>query len=102
MGVLQYNSIGTVIRLTIEEDGSAVNVSGVSTKQIKFTDPGGTVTTQTATFYTDGTDGIIQYTTVDGDLDVVGEWQAQAYVAGLSGWTGHSTIHRFRVEPNLS
>lgn len=99
MGVHKYNNIGVAFKATIQEDGAAVDVSTASTKQIKFTKPDGTVETKTATFVTDGTDGVIQYVTVDGDLDMTGGWKATGYVEGLGGFTGHSTDHEFRVEP---
>ena len=59
--------VGTVFRLTITDtDGTAIDVSTATTKYIYFQDPAGTKTQQTAAFYTDGTDGKIQYTTIAG------------------------------------
>ena len=60
-----------------------------------------TVLTKTASFYTDGSDGIIQYTTINGDLDTAGEWGVQAYIVSASG-TWHSDIIPMRVYPNVS
>ena len=98
--------VGNTIRLTITEDGSAQDISTVTTKKIKFRTPRGVLIEKTAAFYTSGTDGKIQYTTEAGFFDakdprLAGEWQAQAYVAGLGGFTGHSTIAHFTVLPNL-
>jgi len=89
----------TTFRVTLVDDGTAVNVSAATTKQLKFQGPDGTSYTKTASFYTDGSDGIIQWTATDGFL-TVGNWLMQAYIV-MSGWTGHSDIHKFTVYANL-
>lgn len=101
MATHKYNSIGTAFKATIKEDGVALDVSGVSTKAIDFKKPDGTVVSKTASFVTDGTDGQIEYVTVNGDLNVVGEWKFEGYVAGLGGWTGASDTHSFVVEARI-
>lgn len=93
---IHVGDIGTVFRLTITEDGAAVDVSLATTKQIKFLAPNGTLLTKTATFTTDGTDGQIEYATVADDLSLPGKWQIQAHVA-ISGWDGHSEALTFTV-----
>lgn len=99
---MQVGDVGTVIRLTIEDGGSAVDVSSASTKQIILLSPtqGATALTKTASFTTDGTDGRIEYATVAGDIDVPGWWKVQAKVV-LSSGTWSSTPVRFRVRSNL-
>jgi len=98
---IHLGDIGTEFRCTIKDSGTAVDISSASSvKQIKFKKPDCTVVTKSATFYTDGTDGIISYVTVDGDLDIAGLWQAQAYVELTSG-KYHSDIISFRVYDNL-
>lgn len=73
--------IGTIFRLTITDTaGTAIDVSTASVKYIYFQDPSGNKVKKTATFTTDGTDGIIQYTTIAGDIDEEGVWQVQGYV----------------------
>lgn len=58
----------------------------------------------TATFYTDGTDGILQYTTISGDikampLDAAPQlWLARAQFT-LAGWSGKSEPDNFWVDP---
>lgn len=105
----------TLFVLTIkDENGEAVDVSGAvsaGTKEIIFTKPPPTSTdvTQTASFYTDGTDGKLKYQAVGGhneathtsaDLDTAGVWQVQAYVFISSKWY-HSDIEKFEVFDNL-
>lgn len=73
--------IGTVFRLTIvDADLSAIDVSSATVKKIYFQDSSGNVTSKDAEFYTDGSDGIIQYTAVSGDIDEAGTWRIQGYV----------------------
>ena len=94
------DDIGTVFLVTLYDGSTALDVSGAIVKQIVFQDADGTVTTQTATFTTDGTDGKIQYTTIADDLSVVGKWKIQGYVQLASGqWK--SNVGNFRVYSNL-
>lgn len=103
MEVAQKNAIGVRIQVTIMEDNSPVDISAVTTKQIVFKKPDGTVTTETATNVTDGTDGKIEYRTVAGFLNVAGEWKAQGYVVFPGGgFDGRSDITQFEVAPNLA
>lgn len=60
--------------------------------------------TVTATLYTDGTDGNLQYTTIAGDVPAVpwgGQpqlWQVRPMFT-LSGWTGKGEPDSFWVDP---
>lgn len=78
--------IGTIFRLAIVDTaGTAIDVSTAAVKFIYFQKPDGTKTKETAAFYTDGSDGIIQYTAVAGDIDQVGAWRVQGYVETSDG-----------------
>ena len=90
----------TTFEIEVYDGDTLVDISGATTKQIKFYDPTGTTTTKTASFTTDGTDGKMDYTCVADDLDVVGTWQYQGYLV-MPGFTGHTDIHRFQVYANL-
>ena len=60
---------GQVAQLTINDvdTGAAADISSYSsTIQMIFTDPSGTETAKTATFVTDGSDGLIKYTIESG------------------------------------
>ena len=97
---IHLNDIGTVFRLTIYDGSSILDVSSASVKEIIFQKPDGTSVTKTAAFYTDGTDGIIQYTTIANDLDATGTWKIQAKVT-LPGGTWSSCTQKFKVYANL-
>ncbi len=77
----------------------AADISGYSaTIEMLFTDPSGTVTAKGATFDTDGTDGVIKYTTEDGLINKAGDWRVRGRVQG--GSTKLSTVtHKFYVYP---
>lgn len=98
---IRKGDIGTVIRCTVKEAGSALDLSGATTKQIKIQKPDGTILTKTAAFTTDGTDGQIQYTTISGDADLIGRYEIQVVITGLSGWSGASTTWSFEAESTL-
>ena len=89
----------TTFELTLYDDDAVVDISSATTKQIKFYDPAGTTTTQTGSFTTDGTDGKLEFTATAGFL-TAGGWRCQAYLI-MTGWTGHSDIHKFTVLANL-
>jgi hypothetical protein len=91
MTELHVGDYGTALKLTVTESGSAIDISGVTTKQIKLRTPDGRLLTKTASFTSTGTDGQFQYTVQQGDLDEPGRWRWQGYLAGLGGWTGHTS-----------
>lgn len=92
--------IGTVFKVTVKDGTSIVDVSSSTTKEIHFGKPDGTSLIGTAVFETDGTDGIIKYTTIANDLDQDGLWQIQAFVV-MSGGQWKSDIARFKVHANI-
>jgi len=87
--------------LTITEDCVAINISTATSKVIYLTKPSGEVLTKTASFVTDGTDGLIHYATVDGDLDESGIWKIQARIELGSGSSYGTPIKTFKVFCNL-
>ena len=99
------NDIGTIFRVTVYDatstGGSAIaNISAASTKQMIFSRSDGTTFTKTAVFTTDGSDGDIEYVSVDGDLNMAGTWHLQAYVVTPAGnW--RTDVGHFRVYDNL-
>jgi len=97
---LQVGDIGTAFRIRILDDDVVVNLSSCTLKQIIFKKPDGTIVEQTAVFYTDGVDGLIQYVSIDGDIDQTGRWKYQGYVEfGAQSW--HTNYVSFLVKDNL-
>ena len=96
---------GTIFHITVLETNEAeqnvvMNISTATTKQILFTKPSGTLLTKTAVFTTDGTNGQIQYVSIDGDLNEAGTWTWQGLLTFASGkW--HTTTGSFSVSAAL-
>jgi hypothetical protein len=94
---LHVGDIGAVIRLTVYEDGSPKNISSAVPKQLKIRKPDGSVTTKTASFSTDGTNGQLQCVTDISDLDQEGRYTVSAYMT-IGSWTGYTSPATFSVE----
>lgn len=98
---IRLNDIGTIFRIRILDNDEPVDLSGTTVKTIKFRKPDKTVVEKSAEFYTDGTDGYIQYTAVSGDIDVSGVWHIQAYIK-FADQEWHTTLDSFMVSKNIS
>ena len=98
---IHLGDIGTIFRLTIVDcDDVFIDISSATTKTISFRKADGTTVTKTGVFYTNGTDGIIDYISVADDLDMSGSWKIQAFVILSTGeWS--SDIGTFTVYDNL-
>ena len=90
------NDSGAQFRLTIRNAQGTTDVSGVVTKLMTFHRPDGSTIQREAAFYTDGTDGVICYTTIAGDLNVSGAWRVLAHV-DFGQTEFQSEIHSFSV-----
>lgn len=101
-GEIHKDDIGVKLRVTIvDDDDAAIDISAATTKQIVLKKPNGDILTKTASFEADGSDGIIYYTTISGDLDAIGTWKIQGIVI-ISSYTYHSSIESFKVHRNIS
>ncbi len=93
--------IGTVFRGTFKEDGTAVSIVGATTKNIIFEKPDGTTVTQAGSFFTDGSDGVLQYASIANDLNQGGKWRLQGHIILPSGaW--HSDVVNFKIYDTLT
>lgn len=98
---IHLDDIGTIFEITLYDEGAIVTqVSSATLKQIKILKPDGTLMAKTAAFKTDGSDGIIQYEAISGDLDTLGSYKIQGYVEMPCG-NFHSSIGKFKVHRNL-
>tara|TARA_R110002096_G_scaffold103519_1_gene227881 strand:+ start:228 stop:545 length:318 start_codon:yes stop_codon:yes gene_type:complete len=77
---IDIDDVGTSLRVTITEGGAVVDISAATDVEIELTKPGGTKVVKTAALLNDGTDGIIHYTTVSGDIDRKGTWSYRGIV----------------------
>ena len=98
---IHVGDTGTIFRVTIQDSNEvAVDISDATGKNIIFKKPDGSNIVKDATFYTNGADGIIQYTAVSGDIDAIGAWKIQAQVTTPSGFWS-SSFETFKVLRNL-
>lgn len=99
---IHVNDYGTIFRATFkDQDNAVVNISGATNKYFLFEKPDCTDVTKTASLYSDGTDGIIEYTVESGLFNIPGIWQVQGYVTYPNG-SWYSDIVEFRVRDNLA
>ena len=85
------------IKVSLVEDGSAVNISSASVLNLKIWKPSGTIVTKTASLFTDGTDGVLYASTSPTDLDEEGWYSVRAYIE-QGTFKGHSSKGKFLVE----
>ena len=61
---ITVNDIGITLRVTFQENDAALDVSTSTAKRILLQAPDGTIDTYTASYFTDGSDGKIEYKTI--------------------------------------
>jgi hypothetical protein len=79
-GRIYVGDWGVTIRVS-----TGIDVTSSTSRKLKVSKPNGVQATWNATIETPGTAGIIYYTTVDGDLNVVGDYKVQAEVVFATG-----------------
>lgn len=99
---LNVGEYGNLIELTVKdpETGQAADISSYTDLSVKCKSESGKEVTRDATFVTDGTDGKLEFTFEDGDLDEEGEWKLQA-VLGATGRLTKGRILEFYVKESL-
>lgn len=98
---IHLNDIGTQFKVTVQDcNSTAIDISDATNTDIIFKKPDGNTVTKDAGFYTDGSDGIIRYVAVDGDINIIGSWKIQASITTPSG-TWSSDFQTFKVHRNL-
>ena len=97
---IHKDDFGTIFRATIRDGSVIVDISTTNNKEFTFQKPDCSSLAVSGVFLTDGTDGIMQYTTVEGDLDQAGNWQIQGKVIfASSSW--NTNVHKFKVHENI-
>jgi len=103
---IHKNDVGVELVIEfVDEDGVVIDISTASTKQILLRKPGAAAVAKTGVFDTDGSDGLLKYTTTKVgsvyDLDRAGQWQIQGFaVIGTNEW--HTKVNTFEVAGNLN
>lgn len=97
---IHVDDIGTQLIMTVKDDGVVVDISNASSLSVILKKPDGQNYTKTGTLLTDGTDGKMYYTSVNGDFNAAGNYKIQGIVE-LSGGTFYTSISTFKVFCNL-
>jgi len=97
---IHVDDYGWIGKLTLQQDGTALDISSYTTLQYILKDPSKVTSTKVAAFDSDGTDGILKYTIAAADIDEVGNWYVQARVSKI-GAVLTSDWHQFQVQDRL-
>lgn len=98
---MRVGSIGSLIEVTVTENGAVLDLSEATVTTIRFRKPDGSTIDRAGIFTIEsGADGKLQYTTVDGDIDQAGLWRLQALLTFPDGYWP-STPFAFEISPNL-
>lgn len=102
---IYLGDVGTSIEFLIKECNDSdpdkpfeelVDISSATLMNIVFLKPDGTKIPVLGSFLTDGTDSVLRYITIDGFLDSVGKWKAQAQITMPTGkW--YTSLISFKV-----
>ncbi|HXH05869.1 MAG TPA: hypothetical protein VNI83_04690 [Vicinamibacterales bacterium] len=97
---VRLGDTGTKLRVALLDGETPVDLSALVVGKLKLRKPDGTVIERVATVVPPPSSGVLEYTTIAGDLDQVGQWEIQAYIeVGTGQW--HSTREIFVVSPRL-
>jgi hypothetical protein len=98
---IRVGDVGTNMEIEVLRNCAEIlPLQTASVKQIKVQRPDETFFVKDAVFLTDGSEGVIYFTTAAGDITVEGTYYIQAYLE-LPTWQGHSDIGEFEVDDNL-
>ena len=98
---IQAGATNLALKLQIREGNSPLDISTASTKIIVLEKPDSTLISASASFFTDGADGIlVYYTSGSTDLEQEGDYNMQSYLV-MAGFSGYTTPVTFTVYPNL-
>lgn len=86
-----------IVVTLVDMAGAVVDISAASTLSLIIRKPDRTFATKTATFVTDGSDGMLQWTVTDGYLDQEGHYAIEAEVSDGSTFTYRSSMMTMEV-----
>ena len=99
--IIKKKDWGTPLIIEIkDEKGNVEDISGATIKKMIFKKPDGARVSKVAEFYTDGTDGKIQYKLSAGLINISGLWKYEGFVETPEGaWS--TTMLEFTVDEIL-
>jgi len=101
MAIAHVGDVGSVIRVTVKENGQVVDLRPATTKLFRILRPDGVVIERNGLTTQDGSDGRVQIVLVDGDLLWPGTYEIQIFL-DIQGWRGHTSKMLLEVFPIFS
>jgi len=97
---IHVNDIGTTLECTIKDNGVIVDLSSATSLRVILKSPDNRKLNKQAVITNPpGTDGKMEYVTIDGDLESDGDWELQGIVEIGGRW--HTDTKIFTVAKNL-
>lgn len=97
---IHANDVGTKLSIKVVDEGEIVNLANATTLAIMIRKPNGLVLTFAGQLETDGTDGIMYYITIPGDIDEAGNYKIQGRVT-LPNGIFYTSVGTFMVHCNI-
>lgn len=98
--MIHAGDVGITFTATIKDGGAVVDLTGVLSTTFIFNPPGGAAISKAASLVTDGSDGMINYTSESGLFTVPGSWTLQTKVVFASpARTFYTDLKSFEVGP---
>lgn len=93
MKEVRLNDIGVTFKITMkDQDDVAIPIQTATVKKFYFRKPDGTEISVNASFFTDGSDGILVYQTIADQINQIGVWSLEPYVEITAGHFTGSTV----------
>lgn len=99
MADIRQNDAGAVLRLTVQESGTPIDVS-TAICSIVLIPPRGAAVEKALAYATDGTDGVVEYELAAGDISMPGVWFFQVHTVFATGQDFRSARVQLNVEPS--
>lgn len=102
------DNVGTqFLRNLLDQDGNPVDLTTASSITFRFRQPAASGNPEVSIDRTGSvvgapTDGVVQYTTVSGDLSVPGNWQVQVLVVFTGGRSFAAEATPFKVDQRIA
>jgi hypothetical protein len=98
------NDKGTDVELEVLNPATKKieDISDATAMTVKIKRPDGTLIQKDASFVTDGTDGLMQFTTIADDFSPAGRAKLQACIEAGTGKKHHTTVYDFTINEVLS
>lgn len=99
--ILRLGAEGVKIQISLNNCGEAIDLTTATTTDLHIIKPDDTVVVWSASPIGDATDGVLEYTTITGDLDQLGYYYGEVYLVN-STYNGNSARFEFKVVDDIN